>query len=177
MTGNKDFIIQVKGLQPGKHEYEFSMDGPFFKQFENSMILDAQLDARVELEKGSGWMNLNCTVEGDVTVECDRCLDELELPVDFEASVAVKTAKTDDDPQDDGFIILDPTEGELDLTQFLYDYVCINLPLQKVHEEGECNPDMVAKLSQVSYGNQSEEPAAHSPFGALKGLLKEEKKK
>lgn len=177
MAGNKDFIIQVKGLPSGKHEYEFPINGSFFESFENSFIQDASLTAWVELEKGGGWMNLNCTIEGCVTVECDRCLEELELPVDFDATVAIKSAKTDDDPQDDGFIILDPTEGELDLRQFFYDYVCINLPLQKVHPEGECNPDMLKKLDQVQYGNQPETPAADSPFGALKGLLEKDKTK
>lgn len=169
MAGNKDFIIQIKGLQPGKHLYEFPVDGSFFKNFENSQVLDAHLDAEVELEKGSGWMHLNCHVKGSVAVECDRCLDDLELPVDFDASVAVKTAATGDDPQDDGFMIIDPAEGELNLNQFIYDYVCINLPLQKVHPEGKCNPDMLKRLSEVQ--GESGEVVENSPFSALKGLL------
>ena len=41
MAENKDFIIQIKGLQIGKHEYDFPIDGSFFRNFENSMILDA----------------------------------------------------------------------------------------------------------------------------------------
>lgn len=175
MAGNKDFIIQIKGLQPGKHRYEFPVDGSFFKNFENSQVSDAQLDAVVELEKGSGWMNLNCHVKGSVVVECDRCLDDLELPVDFDASVAVKTAVTDDDPQDDGFMIIDPTEGELNLNQFIYDYVCINLPIQKVHPEGQCNPDMLKRLSEVRY--ESGEIVENSPFSDLKGLLEKKNNK
>lgn len=176
MTENKDFIIQIKGLPIGKHQYDFPIDGSFFKQFENSQILDASLNAYTELEKGSGWMKVNCNIEGSVTVVCDRCLDELEIPMDFYSSVAVKFAKTDDDPQDDEFIIMDPADGELDLSQFLYDYVCINLPLQTVHDEGKCNPDMMKKLSEVKH----EEPveggnAENSPFGVLKELLERKK--
>ena len=45
MAENKDFIIQIKGLQIGKHEYDFPIDGSFFREFENSQILDADLDA------------------------------------------------------------------------------------------------------------------------------------
>ena len=173
MLENKDFIIQIKGLQIGKHYYEFPICGSFFKNFENSQILDADLQAEIELEKGGGWMNVTATVTGDVTVECDRCLDDVILPMDFDCTMAVKFAKSLEDDDADEFIIMDPTDCELDLSQFLYDYVCLNLPLQKVHEEGECNEQMIAKLGSVNAHSHKddEELAANSPFGALKGLF------
>ena len=173
MSDNKDFIIQIKGLQNGEHEYGFSIDGSFFRNFENSQILDADLNADVLLEKGGGWMNIEADVTGTVTVECDRCLDDVVLPMDFYCTMTVKFAKDLADDQEDEFIVMDPTEGELDLTQFLYDYVCLNLPLQKVHEEGECNEQMMQKLGSLSgdgeKGNADVEE--NSPFGALKELL------
>lgn len=173
MADSKEFIIPIKGMQVGKHYYDFPIEGSFLKEFENSLILDASLNAEVLLEKGSGWINVTCYIDGDVTVECDRCLDDLIIPMDFECTMAVKFARSIEDSDDDEFIVMDPTEGELDLTQFLYDYICINLPLQKVHREGECNPQMISKLNKVSYGaveNKSDE-SSNSPFGALKQML------
>ena len=61
MAENKDFIIQIKGLQIGKHEYDFPIDGSFFRNFENSQILYSYFDSEVLLEKGSGWMNASST--------------------------------------------------------------------------------------------------------------------
>ncbi|MEF9986769.1 MAG: DUF177 domain-containing protein [Bacteroidales bacterium] len=179
MTENKDFIIQIKGLQIGNHYYDFQVDGAFFKSFENSQIHNASLTAHIELEKGSGWMRVNCNIEGSLTVECDRCLEELDLPINFDASVAVKFAKVCGEPQcDDEFIIMDPTEGELNLSQFIYDYVCVNLPLQTMHKEGECNPVMIEKLNKVKYVNDNIiEAAENSPFGALKDLMKKNNNK
>ena len=173
MSENKDFIIQIKGLQNGEHEYEFPIDGAFFRNFENSQILDADLMADVLLEKGGGWMNIEADITGTVTVECDRCLDDVVLPMDFYCTMTVKFAKDLSDDDGDEFIVMDPTEGELDLTQFLYDYVCLNLPLQKVHEEGECNEQMMQKLGSLnSIGDEAEDNVAeNSPFGALKGLF------
>lgn len=175
MAENKDFIIQIKGLQIGKHNYEFPINGAFFKNFENTQIKAANLNAHVELEKGSGWMKINCDILGEVTVECDRCLEDMEIPMDFTTSVAVKFAKTNSDPMDDEFIIIDPTEGELDLSQFLYDYICINLPLQRVHEPGKCNPVMIKKLQEIEAADAAGDNSANSPFGALKELLGEKK--
>ncbi len=174
---NKDFIIQIKGLSIGKHNYTFSVDGSFFRSFGNDYIFDADLTAEVVLEKGGGWMNVTCDVTGYVVVECDRCLDELELPIDFTSSMAVKFAKTDDDPQSDEFLVVDPSDGELDLSQFIYDYICVNMPLQSVHEEGECNPEVVAKLKSLSEREDDEKNGNenNSPFGALGELLKNKK--
>ena len=173
MAENKDFIIQIKGLQVGKHNYSFSIDGSFFRDFENSQILNADLQAEVVLEKGSGWMNVVADIAGDVTVECDRCLDDVVLPMDFSCSMGVKFAKDIEDGNGDEFIVMDPADGELDLTQFIYDYVCLNLPLQKVHEEGECNSEVMAKLSSLNEKEEEgdDEVAADSPFAALKGLF------
>ena len=174
---NKNFIIQIKGLKIGKYEYDFPVDGAFFREFENTQILDASLDVRVVLERGGGWMNLTSSIKGTVTVECDRCLDDLDLPVDFNANLSVKFAKSDEDPQSDEFLVVDPSDGELDLSQFIYDYVCVNLPLQKVHEEGKCNPQMIARLGGLDADNDNHEDnlETNSPFGALADMLKHKK--
>jgi Predicted metal-binding, possibly nucleic acid-binding protein len=177
MADNKEFIIPIKGLKIGKHNYNFQMDGSFFKELDNSQILDADLQADVELDKGSGWMNINSRVFGNVVVECDRCLDDLTLPVDFKCSMSVKFSKSLAGEGNDEFIIIDPTDGELDLRQFLYDYVCVNLPLQKVHKEGECNKEVMAKLNELNSAvvEEQEEDTSNSPFGALKEMLKDKK--
>ena len=92
-------------------------------------------------------------LSGTVTVPCTRCLEALALPVEAQPSE-----------------VLTPGEyPEWDLSQAVYDYVCLSLPIQRVHPEGECNPDTVRFLSQVE--RPDEEAAASSPFAALKGLF------
>ena len=93
------------------------------------------------------------------------------MPVDVQASLAVKFAKlSEHDVEDDQFLIMDPTEAELNLSQFIYDYVCINLPLQIVHEDGECNQEMLDRLSSTELNNDGDN-SNNSPFGNLKNLL------
>ena len=45
-----------------------------------------------------------------------------------------------------------------------------SLPLQRVHEEGECNPDAVKYLEEQEVKEVSEE-ADKNPFAALTGLF------
>ena len=70
-------------------------------------------------------------ISGSVTVACDRCLEDLELPVvtSFEESYV-------------------PDGAELDLSQDVYDYVCISLPLKRVHPDQGCNQETVGYLSE-----------------------------
>lgn len=178
-TTHKNYIIPVKGLSAGKHSYEFRLDGGFFEEYGSSIVKDADLLADILLEKGSGWMRLNAHVTGNVTCECDRCLDDLVIPVDFTVPLQIKFSKvhlTEDDSNDE-FIIMDQSDGELDLSQFLYDYVSVNLPLQKVHKDGECNVDMIARLENSRLhccddkGDGGNEAGGNSPFGNLKEMI------
>lgn len=171
---NKDFIIPIKGLSAGEHNYEFRLDGSFFKDYGSPFIKDADLLVEILLEKGSGWMRINAHFTGNVTVECDRCLEDLVLPVYFDAPLQVKFSKEhlSEDDSGDEYIIMDPSDGELDLSQFLYDYVSINLPLQKVHKEGECNKEMIAKLREYNATTTEDvDTNIDSPFGNLKEIL------
>ncbi len=76
-------------------------------------------------------VDAECSIEGSVTVACDRCLEDLDIPVEtsFEESYV-------------------PEGDELDLSQDVYDFICIALPLQRVHPEGECNQETVKFLSK-----------------------------
>ena len=125
------FIVKLNGLASGKTELNWKAGREFFELFGNSDILDADLDVVVTLRNHGITIDVECSIDGWVTVPCDRCLDDLRL--------AVKTGFED---------VYTPESDELDLSQDVYDYVCISLPLQRVHPEGECNPETIKFLSK-----------------------------
>ena len=172
MNGN--FIIPLNGLATGKNEYSWRVGKEFFESFDNTEIIDAELDASVVIEKSGRYVGVDCEVVGDVTVECDRCLDELELPVDVEIRLSVKygTEEASDEVQEgEREVIFVPEDGaELDMSQIIYDYVCLSLPMQRVHEDGECNPEVLKRLGMSEGGNGDDE-VIDSPFAALKNLF------
>lgn len=174
MSENNDFIIHIKGLKNGKQSFEYKIEEDFFTDFGNTQILDASILSVVEVEKGSGWIKVVCNINGFVVTECDRCLDDLKIPVDITANMAVKFAKStelsDDTGSSNEFMIVDPSDGELDLKQFIYDYICTSLPLQRVHKEGECNKEMIKRLNNAVQGESK------SQFGNLKQMLDKEEK-
>jgi uncharacterized metal-binding protein YceD (DUF177 family) len=129
------------------------------------------LTADIILEKQPLWIGVTGKVTGEVVTECDRCLDELRLPLKTDVRLIVKFAKTDGEEDNDEVMILEPGEAELNLEQFFYDYVCLALPLQRVHPKGECNSEMAKKLETLSVRVVGKEKSEDSPFGKLKDLL------
>jgi len=149
------FIIPLNGWAAGERKFRFHADTEFFHKFDNIEILDADVNAEIRVTKeGMQKVEAVLHLQGTVTVPCNRCLEPVLIPVEANPSE-----------------VLAPGEEEVDwdLSQAVYDYVCLSLPLQRVHPEGECNPDTVRFLSRRERGN--EEAASNSPFAALKGLF------
>ena len=171
---NDRFIIPLNGLTAGENKFFWQAGKEFFDSFENSEILDAQLDIEVVVEKSGRYIGVDCGVSGKVVVECDRCLEELEMPVDLEVLLSVKFGESESsDENQDGereVIFLPVDNTELDIKQVVYDYVCLSLPLQRVHEDGGCNQEALKYLDRPEIMEVSEE-ADKSPFAALKGLF------
>ena len=171
----ENFIIPLSGLANGQTDFSWKTGKEFFESFENSEILDAELVASVIVEKSGRYVGVDCTVSGRLVVECDRCLEELVLPVDLEVKLSVKFGDVDEsDENQDGereVIFLPVDNTELDMKQIVYDYVCISLPIQRVHEDGDCNPDTLRYLEPQSASGSSEIEDENNPFAALKGLF------
>ena len=125
------FIVKLNGPASGRTAFNWKADKEFFDQFGNPDILDADVDVQAQVADHGITVDVKCKIEGTVVVPCDRCLDDLELEVatDFEESYT-------------------PESDELDLSQDVYDYVCTALPLQRVHPEGQCNPETIKFLSK-----------------------------
>lgn len=125
------FVVKLNELSRGETRLERSAGIEFFESFDNSEILGADVDVTLILNNHGLMIDVSCEIEGSVTVACDRCLEELELPVEtgFEETYTVEG-------------------NELDLSQDVYDYICTSLPMQRVHEEGECNEETTKYLSK-----------------------------
>ncbi len=169
-VGNRDYIIPIKGMSAGKHLFEFPIGNEFFEEYDNSQILGALLNVKLELDKSSTLIEVKGVIGGSVTVECDRCLELMEVKIETEANLLVKFVKSVGEEDDDEVMTLEPSESELDLKQFLYDYISLALPIQRVHPKGECNPEMIKKLDALN-NKALEGEEAKSPFDKLKDLM------
>ena len=170
----QDIVIPIRGLPLGESTFRFEIGEPFFQAFENGQIKDADCSVKVSVMRHQTLLDIVCEIGGFVVVECDRCLEDLTLKVDIapHLTVGFGTVDVDDLGAEDDVQVVDHAESELNLNQFVYDYICLGLPLVKVHPEGKCNPEMLRYISENEGTDTAEEGELSRPFESLKELLK-----
>ena len=154
MSGRTKCSIAHKALCVGTHRFDFKIGDRFFEAFEGSEIHRGKADVQVVLNKQSNLLTLDFRIEGEVCVTCDRCLEEFMMPVGYTGTLAVRYSETEQ--ESDGEVMwIGPSETEIDLSQYIYESICLNLPYQRVHPVGSdgksgCDPDMLARFNIVS---------------------------
>jgi len=147
------YSIHFKGLKVGKHTFNFEVDNAFFEAFEESEIKHGKLDVDVKLNKQNQMIDLNITIDGTVEVTCDRCLEEFDIPISYEGSLYVKFSETRSE-EDSEIIILSTDDSEINISQYIYESICLSLPIQRYHgmkgTKSKCNKEMLAKLKSLS---------------------------
>ena len=123
------------------------MDDNFFNCFDATKGTKGMVNARVDIVKSSLLMEVRMKIEGAVEAICDRCLEEMELPISGELDLYAKYGEREEG-NDDDFIILAPEDDFLDLSSYLYEIYMLNYPMRVVHEEGHCDPAMERVLDE-----------------------------
>jgi uncharacterized protein len=146
------FILPISGLKEGRHLYDFEIGNHFFDEFEESEIKEGNLLVNIVLDRRSSHFDLIFKISGEVRVSCDRCLEMFFQHIECENKLLVKFGKKWDDTDPD-IITIPADEHELDIKQYLYEFIHLALPIQKIHPGEEtgtngCNPDMLKKLNQ-----------------------------
>jgi uncharacterized metal-binding protein YceD (DUF177 family) len=168
----RQYAIPFRGLKEGRHYFKFVSDNKFFEQFDSSEIRMGLVTTDVELIKHTQFLELHFNLKGKVTVNCDRCLEPFAMAIEHEAVLYIRFGKESYE-QSEEVVILADTANELDLGQYLYEFIHLALPYQRVHPEVDghsgCHPEMVKKLKDHTI---SEEPDSRDPrWEKLEGLF------
>jgi len=171
MFSEKDYTIAFEGLKVGKHQYQYKLGKTFFDAFEYGLIDEGEILVNLEFEKMSTMMVLNFNFQGVVKAECGLCLDPVDAPIQNQNRLIVKFGDSGDNDSDE-LISISHNEYQLNITQFLYEFVNLALPSRVIHESGKCNEEMINRLNASSAsGEDSDEDEDIDPrWTALKNL-------
>lgn len=152
----KRYSIAYKGLKNGHHEFDFKADDAFFEAMANEDIKGGDCNVHVTMERSETMLELGFAIDGYVVCECDRCLEDCNVPIEFEGELLVKFSNEVRD-YDGEVMWISPADGEVSLVQYIYESIVLALPYSRVHEEGECNPEMLARFTTVEEDDENEE--------------------
>ena len=143
------YSIAYKGLKNGSYEFDFQVDDKLFEAYERVEIKSGDCKAHVELKRSETMLELNVAISGEVICECDRCLEDCPIAIDYEGDLVVKFSD-ETDYYDGDVMWISPADDVVDLTQYIYESIVLSLPYSRVHEDGECNPEMLASFTEIS---------------------------
>ncbi len=171
----KQFVIPFRGLGVGNHSFEFRIDEKFFEAIEYSELKNGNVNLKLELTKEERMLVFEFHFEGTVEVTCDRCLDDFDFPVNGNEQLIVKFGE-DWEEESDAIVIIPESEHQFDLSQYIYEYINLLLPMQRIHPDNDkgkstCNAEMLARL-----GSTSEKKEDHDPRWDVLLKLKDENK-
>lgn len=163
------FAIPFVGLKEGKHNFDYEITDLFFESFEMSEIKKGKLSATVVLDKQSGMLTLKFSIVGSVSIDCDICLDEIIFPVKTGATLFVKLGAEYREETDE-IIIIPGSSNEINVAQYIYEYIHLALPIKRVHPldskgKSTCNPDMLKRLHDLTPKNNE-----NTAWDALKDI-------
>ena len=156
----QEYIIDYKTLESGTYEFDYHIDKNFFAMFDEPMAQDGNANVHATMRVSSARLSIRLDISGTLQVECDRCLEPFDMPIDASYDLVVKYGdKTTPLDEADDVITIGEDDDFLDLSQHIYEYVVLSLPARRVHPDlpdGQpgCDPEM---LSHILIADDDEE--------------------
>lgn len=152
------YKLALKSLPVGRHEFEFKPDKAFFVNMDYNEIHDADLNVSLIVDYHNDLYALHFDIKGNVTVLCDRCLDNLMLPIDTTYDINVQYGEDYND-ESDNLLVIPNSDSYLNVAYMLFDTIVLAIPVKHVHPLGKCNRQMSALLKKHRAGGLSDEDA------------------
>lgn len=141
------YNIQLKTMEVGTSVFEYHLDNEFFGMIGEEEIQKGDIKCKVTVNKSTKQSELNFELNGKVVVECDRCLEEMDQPINTTGHLIVRFGKEFKDDGDD-IVVVPEEQGFINISWFLYEFVALAIPIKHVHPFGLCNKNMSKKLKE-----------------------------
>ncbi len=169
----RTYAIPFTGLKLGKHEFDYVITDAFFNDFEYSLVKQANLHCKVELEKQETMLIMNFGITGVIELNCDKCLAAYPHQVNLKEQ---QIAKFSDEliDEDEEVITLTKNDHEINIAGLIYEYINVAVPFIAIcSSPGDtlyCDKDMLDRLNQLSAGEEQVEPQTDPRWEALKNI-------
>lgn len=141
-----EYKLPLKSMPEGSQDFDYKIGKQFFINMENNDVRNADIDVALTVEHRHDFYDLSFRVSGEVTVACDRCLDDLQIPVDAEYHTVVKYGEDYED--NDEYMVIPESDNYLNVAYMIHDTIVLAIPIKHVHPMGKCNRAMNALLKK-----------------------------
>ncbi len=160
----KLYNVDLKNLTLGVHNFEYLLENKFFVDIDGTEVQKGRVKVSLSVKRSSMMFEMNFQIEGVVYVPCDRCLDDVELPINTHNRLIVKFGKEYVEESDE-VVVIPEEEGSINVAWFLYEFIALAVPMKHVHAPGKCNKAMALKLKRHTAKSIDEENDLEDDLG------------
>jgi len=148
----KQFDIKLSTLIIGLHEFNLIIDKTFFTKHLNEEIKDANIDILLKVNKKETLYLFDFTLNGNITLQCDVCLEDMEYPIETEEELIVKVSLKAGQQEDQNIVFISPNEQTYNVEQIIYEIIYAQVPMRKAHQDinKSCDQEMIQWIAQTS---------------------------
>jgi len=149
----REFQIDIFNLGLKQHEFEFQIDRRLFALYEHSLVEKGSGKCLLVLDKSATMMTLHFNIDVTVELICDRSLDPFDYPINLEETLIIKFGDDNYSLSEDVIVIKSDT-ATIDVSNYIYEYISLAIPLKKLHPRYEGEED---EQPDLIYTSQEEE--------------------
>lgn len=153
----EEFRVNIVGLSLNKvHHFDYQIGDAFFKRFGQDLISKGSFAANVAINKHETFLEVNFDISGTAELTCDRSLEKFDHPIKTKHLVVFKFGDENREITEE-IIMIERDTVSLDLGQFIYEFISLNVPMKKLHPRflGEDENDEDGK---IVYSSSTEGP-------------------
>ena len=185
MSAQSPFILPLRGLGQGVYTYDLICDDAFFASFEHSPVDKADIRLTLTVDRSSRDLSLRFEFTGTVATTCDRCMADIDLPIEGQRALLAKFVPDAAEMEDEAdLIFLDADTNLFNAAPYAYELILLEIPMIRTYacREGvapyPCDEDMLARIDDSIDGSAAgAEPSGKgddndkpSPWDVLKDL-------
>ena len=172
MCSLEPFKIDLVRLCDADTVFDFSLHDDYFEAIGASEVRKGDLAVRLSVRKAGGrYFDLDFHISGTVTLPCDRCLDDMDVRIEADSRLGVRLGE--EYSEDDDVVTVDESEGVIDVSWHIYEFIALNIPVKHVHKPGECNRlmiDMLEEHTAAGSGDRDDEETIDPRWSGLEKL-------
>ncbi len=156
-----DFKVNIIGLSQKAHPFDYSFGDDFFGIYGTSLLESGQFKAQVTLDKRETLIEGDFHIQGAAHLVCDRSLEPFDFPMDIRRKILFKYGEEEKELSEE-IVLITRDQASLDLGQYLYELITVNLPMKRLHpryqdQEDDNDADRLVYSSPADPAENKEE--------------------
>lgn len=132
----KGYSANIISLSLKAHHFNYTLGDEFFGEYGADLVYGGKFSAEVILTKTEMFIEVHFNISGQARLVCDRSLEPFDYPLEIDKKMIFKYGDEESELSDQ-IIVIRHDRVTLDLGQYIYEFIVLEIPMKKLHPKFE----------------------------------------